>query len=111
MSSPLAGALLAFLGGCVISYVNYRINLYALRRRTSLLATLSAVRQLLSVAYFVLVYALTRALPWGLAPLLGAAVGLTVPSVLLAMRLARKNDAGEGPAKDTSSEKGEEDHG
>ena len=106
----MIGGLLALLGGCAVSYLNYRINLAVLRRKPDALARMSIVREILSVAYFVAAYLLARTLPWGPAPLLvGAAAGLTVPSVLLSMRLARINDA-MNAEKDELTEKGADEH-
>ena len=112
VQSPIIGGLLAFLVGCGVAYVNYRINLYTLRKRPNLLATLSGVRQFLNVACLAAAYILGKTLPWGRVPLLvGAAVGLTVPSVLLSLRLAKKNDALAEPSPDESASKGEDRHG
>ena len=114
MQSPVVGGLLTFVGGCLVAYVNYLINRYALRKRPQLLGTLSFVRQLLNVAYFVAVFLLGKALPWDQVPLLvGAAVGLTVPSVLLALHLAKLNDArsDDVPAAGDFDSEGEDQHG
>ena len=105
MDSPLIGAVLAFLGGTVIAGINYRINLRALRKNPSSLARLSTLRQLLSVGYLAAVYLLSSLLPWGYRPLLlGAALGLTIPAILFAVRLTRINGA-------ASSTKGDEENG
>ena len=94
MSSPVVGGLLAFLGGSTVSWLNYVINARTLKNKPSALASVSVVRQLLSVGYLVLVFALAGVLPWGHMPLLlGAAVGLTIPSILLAVLLAKRNDS------------------
>ncbi len=94
MASPLIGALLAFLGGGAISVLNYRINLRMLKKNPAALSSMSVVRQVLNVGYLAAVFFLTRVLPWGAAPLLlGAAAGLTLPAIALALRLAKLNDA------------------
>ncbi len=94
MESPLAGGVLALLGGCAVSLLNYSINLRTLKNKPSALASVSVVRQVLSIGYLVLVFALAGVLPWDHMPLLlGAAVGLTIPSILLAVRLAGVNDS------------------
>ena len=111
MSSPVVGGLLAFLGGCVISVLNYRINLRALKKKPELLASMSVVRQILSVCYLVAVFLLAKVLPWDHIPLLiGAALGLTIPAFLLSMKLARINDSLSADA-DKSSGKGENPNG
>ena len=94
MSSPFIGGVLAFLAGFAVSGVNYALNLRAVRKRPDAIASLSVVRQALSIGCLAAAYFLARVLPWGSTPLLvGAALGLTIPSVLLSMRLAKINDA------------------
>ena len=94
MGAQIAGGLLTFLGGTAVSAINYAINRWTLRNRPDSLASMSIVRQILSVAYFATVYVLRDSLPWDMVPLLvGAAVGLTIPNILFSMRLAKKNDA------------------
>lgn len=93
MDSPIVGGLLAFLGGCAVAWLNYRVNLRTLRKKPEALASMSVVRQLLNVAYLAAVFLLRKVLPWDAAELLiGAAAGLTLPSILLALRLAKQND-------------------
>lgn len=94
MSSPIVGGVLASVGGAAVAALNFRISLRALKAGPSALASLSFVRQLLSVAYLAAAFFLARALPWGVTPLLvGAAIGLTVPSILLSLRLAKISDS------------------
>ncbi len=111
MEAPLVGGVLAFLFGAAISAVNYAINRTALKKRPELLASMSVVRQALNIGALAAAFFLARVLPWGTTPLLvGTAVGLTVPSVLLSMRLAKENDAlSAQPEK--PSEKGDDAHG
>lgn len=115
MDAPLVGGLLAFLGGCAVSALNFAINLRALKKHPDRLASLSVVRQIISVAYLAAAYFLGKVLPWGYAPLLiGAAIGLTVPSVLLSLRLAKINDSLSelvAPEEENPTEEGEDQHG
>lgn len=108
MGSPIVGGLLAFLGGCAVSALNYGINLRVLKRRPAALASMSIVREILSVVYLAAAYLLANVLPWGYVPLLvGAALGLTIPSIFLSFRLAKINDALSADAEgETSSGKG-----
>ncbi len=111
MDSPIFGGLLAFLGGAAISVLNYFINLQILRKKPSMLASTAVLRQILNVGYLAAVFFLARVLPWDHIPLLvGAAVGLTIPSFLLALRLAKINDA-RSSAKDENPEKGDDSNG
>lgn len=110
MEAPIVGGALAFLGGAAVSALNYCINLRTLRKKPAALANVSIVRQLLNVGYLAAVFFLARVLPWDYLPLLlGAAIGLTAPAVLLSLRLARINDA--LPSKtDENSGKGDTPH-
>ena len=111
MDSPVVGGLLAFLFGAAVSVVNYGINRRTLRKNPANLANMSVVRQILSVGCLVAVFFLARVLPWDYVPLLvGAAVGLTVPSFILAFHLAKLNDAASAQAE-TPSEKGADPNG
>lgn len=110
MDAPILGAALAFLGGAAVSALNFWINLRALRKNPAALANLSILRQALSAGYLFAVFLLARVLPWDYLPLLlGAAIGLTVPSVLFSLRLARINDALPAPS-DENSGKGDTPH-
>ena len=113
MTSPIVGGLLSFLVGCAVSALNYRINLRVLKKKPSAIASISVLRQFLSVAYLVAVFLLSKVLPWDSVPLLlGAAIGLTIPAILLSMHLAKLNDAlSSAEAADTSSEKGADSDG
>lgn len=94
MASPILGGLLAGLGGCAVAALNDWINRRTLKNDPDRLPSMSIVRELLSLAYFVAVYLLRVILPWETLPLLiGAALGLTIPSILFSLRLAKLNDA------------------
>jgi len=109
MSSPFVGGAAAFLIGFAIAALNYRINLRTLKKKPDQLANMSIVRQVLNVACLVAAFLLGKVLPWGQVPtLIGAALGLTVPAILFAFRLAKLNDAASAQA-DNSSEKGADD--
>ena len=110
MEAPIIGGLLAFLGGAAVALLNFGLNLRTLKRRPAALPYLSVVRQLLNVGCLAAAFFLADVLPWGRVPLLvGAAVGLTIPAILLSMRLAKINDSLRADA-DTSSEKGADTH-
>ena len=110
MDAPIIGGLLAFLGGACISVLNYVINLRTLKRKPSALASVAVLRQLLSVGYLAAVFFLGGVLPWDRTPLLlGAALGLTLPAILLSLRLAKQNDAMSAEKK-KALEKGADSH-
>lgn len=101
----ITAAALALLGGAAVAYLNYRINLRALRKKPDALASLSFLRELLSVVYFVLVFYFSAPLESGRVPvLICAAVGLTIPSVLLAMRLSKISEQMSAQTEESSGE-------
>ena len=109
MDSPIAAGVIALLGGGAVAWLNYRINLRTLKKNPSAIASMSAARQFISVAYLILVYVVAGALGIDrMAPLLGAALGLTIPSILLAVRLAKINDSLHKKGGETASGKGDE---
>lgn len=111
MDSPVVGGLLAFLAGCAVSALNYGINRQTLKKNPANLAHMSVVREILSVACLAAAFLLGKTLPCGPVPLLiGAAAGLTIPSILLSFRLAKLNDAASAQADDPS-EKGDDPNG
>lgn len=94
MGSPIIGGVLAFLAGFAVSGINYALSLRVLKRKPQAIGSISVVRQALNIGCLAAAFFLSKVLPWGSAPLLvGTALGLTIPSVLLSMRLAKINDA------------------
>ena len=90
MDQPIVQGLLTFLGGAVVAGLNALLSARLLDKKPAAFASFSAVRQLFNVAYLVLVFFGSRALGWDVtAPLVGAALGL---SMVFAMLLARRND-------------------
>ena len=106
VNHPLLGAALAALGGGAIALVNARLTGNTARKKPESIGNIFLVRQVLNVGYLVLVYYLSRRWEGSLLPLIiGAALGLTVPSLLLALRLSRKHT----PAAEQNDEtKGDE---
>lgn len=103
------GAVLAFLAGAVISYINYRISLLVLRKKPDAVAASSVARQFLNIAYFAAVYFITPYTPWDMIPLLvGAALGVTIPMfyfTYLLLRVSGNKSAGNKPE---STKKGDD---
>ena len=109
MTSPIVGGVLAFLAGCAVSALNYWINLQTLKKNPARLAGISIARQALNVGCLIAVFLAAKVLPWGQVPMLiGAALGLTIPALFFAFRLAKLNDAASAQAEQTS-EKGADD--
>ena len=79
MDQPIVQGLLTFLGGAVVAGLNALLSARLLDKKPAAFASFSAVRQLLNVAYLVLVFFGSRALGWDVtAPLVGAALGMVL---------------------------------
>ena len=91
MSSPMIGGLLVCALGVLLAFGNDAMTRAVCKRKPSLLVPFFAARQIVNIAYLAALYFLSPALPWGATPLLvGGALGVTVPSVFLASRLAKR---------------------
>ncbi len=90
MNANWVGAALAFLMGAGIAAVNYFISRFMLKRHPAQYAATSLVRQLLQVAYIVLLFFLGDRTPWSKPWLLiGGVLGVTLPMLFFTMRLLK----------------------
>ena len=91
MDIRYTAALIAFFGGAMISLINAVITAKQLKSNKDNMGNASLLRQILNLAYLVITYFVVRKLNIEFfLPLLGAAIGLTVPSVLFAITIAKK---------------------
>ena len=89
METKYIAALAAFLGGSLISLINAIITAKQVKSDKESLGNTPIIRQILSFAYLILAYFVVKKLGIDyLMPLIGAAVGLTVPSVLFTITIA-----------------------
>ena len=106
MNHPVLCAALAALGGAIIALVNAFLTKRTAEKKPDSIGSIFMVRQLLNVGYLAVIYFLSRRWEGSLMPLLiGAALGLTVPSFLFAFRLSRQKSS--APKKNNES-KGDE---
>ena len=90
METKYIAALIAFLGGALISLINAIITAKQVKSDKQNPANVSLLRQALSVVYLAGTYFVVRKLEIDyLMPLLGAAIGLTVPAILFAITIAK----------------------
>lgn len=88
METKYIAALAAFLGGAVISLINALITAKQVKSEKESFGSTSILRQVLSFLYLAVIYFLTRKMKLDpLFPLLGAAIGLTVPSILFTITI------------------------
>ena len=108
MEHVLVGGILAAAVGVLLSWGNYLISRTLLRKKPELLSMVSMPRQIVNIAYLVVIYFLADMIPWGLMPLLiGAAVGLTGGMFLFTRHLLKDMER----ASPREKENGGEDHG
>ena len=88
--------LCAFLGGALISWVNFLLLRRLMRSRGDTgIAMASPERMLLSAAYIVLLYFIGKRTDLSLGALLvGGALGLTITLLFLTLRLSRGSGGG-----------------
>ena len=89
MKEILIGGGIALAVGAALAFLNYLFTRKLVKKGISHLAVISVLRQTLNIAYLVAIYFLSRYLPWPVeAMLVGGAVGVTVPSFILSVKLA-----------------------
>ena len=89
MESRYITALIAFFGGAMISLINAVITARQLKSDKDNMGNLSVFRQIFGLVYLVIVYFAVRKLGIDyFLPLLGAAIGLTIPAILFAITIA-----------------------
>lgn len=88
------GALLSFLCGALVSFINYLITRAILKKKPQMLTVSAVIRQILNVAYLAAVYFISSHTPWGVVPLLvGGVFGITLSLFLFTYLLIKKSDA------------------
>lgn len=90
METRYIAALISFLGGALIALVNAILTAKEVNGDSKLPVPAAVIRQICNIVYFVGTYFVARKLGinfiW---PLIGAAVGLTIPSILFAITIAK----------------------
>lgn len=90
METRYIAALIAFLGGALIALVNAILTAKEVNGDSKLPVPAAVIRQICNIIYIVGTYFVVRKLGidvmW---PLIGAAIGLTVPSILFAITIAK----------------------
>lgn len=97
------GASAAFVVGLLIAALNYAISRYVLKNHTSKFPFVQIIRQVIQVAYLVVVFVVADHTPWDVVWLLvGGGLGITIPMILFTFLLVKFNDSlkGKGDASD-----------
>ena len=91
MEAKYIAALIAFLGGSGISLLNAVMTAKHVIAGNEVKASVSLLRQLLNLVYFFAAWFVVRKLGIDpMLPMLGAAIGLTVPSLLFTITIAKQ---------------------
>lgn len=92
MGNDIVGALAAFAVGIIISFGNYRLSEFFLKKHPDRFSAVSVIRQLIQVLYIVLIFFSSGRLPWDRTYLLvGAALGITLPMFFFTYKLLKTN--------------------
>lgn len=98
MDANWVGAVLAFSVGFGIAALNYLLSKFMLKKHPAQFSAVSVVRQLLQVAYIVLLFALGDRTPWDkLWLLVGGVLGVTLPMIFFTSRLLNISKGKEEP--------------
>ncbi len=94
MHTNLFGAFAAFSVGLIIAAVNYALSRYVLKNHTSKYAFVQIIRQMIQVAYLVVIFVVADYTPWDVVWLLvGGGLGITLPMIFFTFRLVKLNDS------------------
>lgn len=87
------GALVGLSGGIAIAFLNYALSRVVIRKKPSVYASFSVVRQFIHILYLVILYLIAPLTPWGRVELLvGGVLGITVPMFALTASLMRETE-------------------
>lgn len=93
ISSNIFGASVAFLIGTLIALANYSLSKYMLKKKPQFFATTHVLRQVLVVAYLVVIYCFGGYTPYNITWLLvGGCLGVTLPTFYFTFKLVKIND-------------------
>ncbi len=81
--------LIAFLGGTGLSVIGYFAAVKMLKKNDKMYPALSIVRQLAGIIYLTTLFLVCRASENLNYLLIGGALGVTIPSILLSLKLAK----------------------
>ncbi|MBE6766983.1 MAG: hypothetical protein E7550_05255 [Ruminococcaceae bacterium] len=92
MVENIIGAAVAFLLGAAIAYLNFHLSKNMLKKSPEKYAVSTVWRQGIQVLYLVAVFIIAEKLPLNsFYPLLGAALGITIPGFYFTSRLLKFN--------------------
>ncbi len=89
METEILGAAVAFAVGCAVSFINYKVSLRAFTKNDTRSMYISiALRQVINLCCLIAAYFSADLFPWSReASLLGAALGITLPSAAFTRKI------------------------
>lgn len=94
MHSDIFGAACAFLTGAAIAWAGYMLSRHVLKKKPDAYALAQIGKQLVQVAFLVLLFVMGPRTPWDRIWLLaGGCLGLTLPMIYFTTRLVKLNDS------------------
>lgn len=94
IDTNIIGAVLAFVAGVGIASLNYALSRYILKNAPKQYTSTQIIKQLVQIAYIVLIYFFADKTPWNpLWVLVGGCLGITVPMLWFTFKLVKLNDS------------------
>lgn len=92
MENNFVGAVLFFIIGAAICFVNYKLSDYFLKKHKKIFSAVSLIRQALQVGYIALLFFTADYTPWNKTyVLIGGVLGVTLPMLITTYRLLLTN--------------------
>ena len=96
INSDIFGAVIAFLIGALISYLNYALSKYILKNKPNIYAATHLLRQILGIGYLIVLYLFGGRTPYSpIWLVVGGCLGITIPMFYFTFRLVKLNDTKE----------------
>ena len=93
INSNIFGAVIAFFVGSLIAVSNYFLSKYMLKNKPQQFASTHILRQVLVVAYLIVIYCFGGYTPYNITWLLvGGCLGITLPTFYFTYKLVKLND-------------------
>lgn len=94
MENNFIGAALTFVVGAAISFGNYKLSGYFIKRFKEKFSSVSIIRQIIQVAYILLLFFVADYTPWDkMYFIIGGVLGITLPMFIFTYRLLMLNNS------------------
>ncbi len=97
----IVGAVIAFVFGAAVAYLNYAVSKYLLRTRPDMYTGGQIIRSAIQIGYLLIIFTLGGYTPWDKTWLLvGGCLGITIPMFYFTAKLVKLNDQKKEDDKD-----------